>query len=185
MINDILKETKNEMEKVVKNFHDELARVRTGRANPSLLDSINVDYCGQKTPLRQLAGIKVPEPRLVVVSPWDKNSLKDIEKAILAADIGVTPQNDGVIIRLPFPPLSEETRRESLKQAKKMAEQYKVGLRGVRHDQLNLIREMEKEKEITEDEKKKGEDKLDKVIGEYTKKIDEILKKKEEEILSI
>ncbi|MCD6578820.1 ribosome recycling factor [bacterium] len=185
MLNEIYNDAKTEMGKVITALKGELAKVRTGRANPTLLDNIKIEYYGEKTLLRQIAGIQIPEPRLIVIQPWDKTIINNIEKAILEGNIGVTPQNDGVVIRLPFPPLSEETRRESLKITKQTTEKYKVGVRNVRHDEIEMIKQMEKDKDITEDERGKGIKEIDKITGEFISKIDETLKEKEKEILSI
>lgn len=185
MLNEIYEDAKNEMTKVINALKNELAKVRTGRANPTLLENIKIEYYGEKTPLRQVAGIQIPEPRLIVIQPWDKTIINNIEKAILEANIGVTPQNDGVVIRLPFPPLSEETRKDSLKQAKQIAEKFKVGIRNVRHDEIEMIKQMEKDKEITEDDRERGIKEIDKITNDFITKIDEIFKDKEKEILSI
>ncbi len=185
MLNEVYKNAKEEMGKVINSLKGELAKVRTGRANPILLDNIKIEYYGEKTPLRQIAGIQIPEPRLIVIQPWDKSIINNIEKAILEANIGVTPQNDGVVIRLPFPPLSEETRKESLKQTKKISENFKVSIRNIRHDEIEMIKQLEKDKDITEDEREKGIKEIDKITSDFSGKIDEILKDKEKEILSI
>mgnify|MGYP001171425724 CR=1 FL=1 len=185
MLDDIYKDTKASMEKIIISLKEELGKVRTGRANPSVLDGIKINYYGTMTPLRQIAGIQIPESRMIVVQPWDKSTLGSIEKAIQEANIGITPQNDGVIIRLPFPQLSEETRRDSIKQAKTICEKFKVSLRNARHDEIDMVKELEKEKSITEDERKKAIDQLDKITNDYIKKIDDITKDKEKEISEI
>jgi ribosome recycling factor len=185
MLNEIYDDTKTSMNKVINALKIDLSKVRTGRANPTLLDKIKVSYYGQLTPLRQIAGIQVPEPRMIIIQPWDKSINNSIEKAIFDANIGVTPQNDGVVIRLSFPKLSEETRKESLKNAKSIGENFKVGIRNIRHEEIDLIKQMEKDKDLTEDERKKGIEHIDKFTTEYIKKIEDILKEKEKEIMEI
>ncbi|MCK4643139.1 ribosome recycling factor [bacterium] len=185
MLKEIYDGTRSDMDKVIEALKSELSKIRTGRANPTVLDSIRINYYGQITPLKQVAGVQLPEPRMILIQPWDKSIINDIEKAIQEANIGVTPQNDGVVVRLPFPPLSEETRKDSLKSAKGTGEKFKVGLRSVRHDTIDLIKAMEKDKELTEDERKKGIDEIDSITSDYVKKVDEILKMKESEIMEI
>lgn len=173
---------KRSMEKCVEALKANFARVRTGRANPHILDAIKVDYYGQPTPITQLAGVKVPEASMLVVEPWDKSSLRAIEKAIEGSDLGITPSNDGVCIRLPFPKPTEERRRELAKECSQMAEEGRVAVRNVRRDANGRI---ERDEELSEDEIRREQAKVQKHTDEYIKKIDEMLKAKEAEVMEI
>ncbi len=163
----------------------ELGGVRTGRASISLLDGITVEYYGTPTPLNQVANLLVPEPRLIIVQPWDASLLKEIEKAIMRSDLGLTPVNDGRIIRVPIPPLTEERRRQLVKLVRKMAEDCKVAIRNVRREAIEQIKRREKEGELTEDELHKAQEEVQKITDEYIGKVDEVLAVKEREILEV
>ena len=185
MIEEVLDDLKKEMEKSIESFTNELKKVRTGRASTSLLDSIKVDYYGTPTPLNQLATVSAPENRLITVQAWDANSIVEIEKAILKSDLGLTPQNDGKIIRLTVPSLTEERRKELVKKIKKIGEDYKVAIRNHRRDANDLLKEMKKEKEISEDNFFSFQEKVQEITDDYVKKTDEILVEKEKEIMEI
>ena len=176
---------KERMEKTINNFSEKLSEVRAGRANPAILNRAKIDYYGTPTPINQVAGISVPEARLIVIQPWDMSILKDIEKAILASDIGINPNNDGKVIRLAFPELNEERRKELVKDIKKMAEEAKVAIRAVRRDGIEEAKGLQKEGEMTEDELKQAENEIQKLTDKNIEEIDEILAKKEKEIMSV
>ena len=176
---------KERMEKTINNFSEKLSEVRAGRANPAILNRVKIDYYGTPTPINQVAGISVPEARLIVIQPWDMSILKDIEKAILASDIGINPNNDGKVIRLAFPELNEERRKELVKDIKKMAEEAKVAIRAVRRDGIEEAKGLQKEGEMTEDELKQAENEIQKLTDKNIEEIDEILAKKEKEIMSV
>ena len=173
------------MNKTLSVLEENFSEVRAGRANPAILNKISVDYYGVPTPINQVAGISVPEARLIVIQPWDAIVLKDIEKAILASDIGLNPNNDGKVIRLAFPELTEERRKDLVKDIKKIAEESKVAIRAIRRDGIDEAKEMEKESLMTEDELKKAEDQIQKLTDKKIAEIDVILDKKEKEIMSI
>ncbi len=185
MIKDVLDELKKEMDKTIDSMKLALQKVRTGRASIGILDSIMVDYYGTMTPLKQLATLAVPEPRLITISPWDKGAISPIEKAIMKSEIGLTPANDGKLIRVPIPPLNEERRRDLVKMVKKMAEEYRVEVRNHRRDANALLKELEKEKEISLDEQKSAQDKVQDLTDEHIRKIDQILADKEKEIMEV
>jgi len=166
-------------------LRSELAGVRTGRASLALLDGIKVDYYGTLTPVRQIASLATPEPRLITVQPWEPNLIVEIERAIQASDLGVTPTNDGKIIRLAIPPLSEERRKELVKLAKKLGEESKVTIRNIRRDTNEEFRKLHKETKIAEDELRKSQDEVQKFTDQGIQRIDEIIKKKEAEILEV
>jgi ribosome recycling factor len=184
-IKEIQADAEHRMVKSVEAVQHELAKVRTGKATTTLLDGIKVEYYGQQVPLNQVASINVPEMRLITIQPWEKRMLSDIEKAILKSDLGLTPANDGNIIRLPIPPLNEERRKELVKLVKKFAEEGRVAIRNVRHDALNHLKKLEKDHKITEDENKKAQDVLQKTTDKHIKQVDEILAKKEKEIMEV
>ncbi len=173
------------MEKAVNMLSEKFAEVRAGRANPAVLNKIKVDYYGTPTPINQMAGISVPEARLIVIQPWDISQLKEIEKAILASDIGINPNNDGKVIRLAFPELNEERRKEIVKEIKKMAEDAKVGVRAARRDGIDEAKAKQKDGEITEDEEKQAEVEIQKLTDKKIGEIDEILNEKEKEVMAI
>ncbi len=175
-------------EKMIKSisvFEENLAEIRAGRANPAILNKISIDYYGTPTPINQVAGISVPEARLIVIQPWDASILKEIEKEILKSDIGINPNNDGKVIRLAFPELNEERRKEIVKDIRKMAEDAKVAIRSIRRDAIDTAKAMQKNSEISEDELKSAEDKIQKLTDKYVDEIDSILEKKEKEVMSI
>jgi len=179
----ILADTKDKMKKAVEVFGDELAGIRTGRASPSILQNIKVDYYGNLTALNQIASITAPEPDMLIVHPWDKNVLPVIEKAILSSDLGLNPANDGNVIRVPIPPLTEERRKEIVKMVKKMAEEARIAIRNIRRNANDVIKERKKKGEISEDDEKRLEKRIQELTDEYIGKIDGMLKEKEEEIL--
>mgnify|MGYP003417865305 FL=1 len=185
MSNQVLTQAKERMEKSISAFTRELASIRAGRANASLLDRITVDYYGAPTPINQIAGISIPEARLLVLSPYDKSVLGDIEKAIMKSDIGITPTNDGSVIRLMIPALTEERRKDLVKQVKAEAENAKIAVRNVRRDANDDAKKLEKNGEITEDALRGLNDDIQKVTDEYIAKIDKIAKEEEEEVLSV
>ena len=180
-----IKKASDSMERRVSHMQQEFSEIRAGRANPAVLDKVMVDYYGVPTPINQMAAVSVPEARLLVVQPWDASTLKEIEKAINTADIGINPQNDGKVIRLSFPQLTEEHRKNLQKDISKRGEEAKVAIRNVRRDAMDDIKKLKKDNEITEDEQKDGEKKLQDITDDFVKQADSITKKKEEEILSI
>lgn len=182
---DIHRESEDKMKKTIEIYKEELKSIRAGRANPSLLDHISVDYYGTETPLKQLATITAPEPRLLVIQPWDSKIIPTIEKAILKSDLGINPSNDGKIIRLPIPILTEERRKELVKLVKKNCEKAKVSIRNIRRDAIDVIKKMEKNKELSEDDRKLAEKETQKLTDKYVEMIDELTKKKEEELLEL
>lgn len=183
MIESIYDETREKMAKSLTALKNELKRVRTGRASQSLLDGIRVDYYGTVTPLNQMASISVPESRLVIVQPWDVSVIQDIEKAILKSDLGLTPSNDGKLIRISIPPLTEERRKELVKVVNKMAEDHKVAIRNIRRESNELLKGLKKDGDISEDDAFKAQDQVQNITDEHIKRIDGIYKEKEKEIL--
>lgn len=173
------------MKKTISVFEENLAEIRAGRANPAILNKITIDYYGTQTPINQVAGISVPEARLIVIQPWDMNALKEIERAIIASDIGITPNNDGKVIRLNFPELNEERRKEIVKDIRKMAEEAKVAVRAVRRDGLDEFKAKQKNAEITEDDLKVAEDQIQKLTDKYVEEIDKKMETKEKEIMTV
>ena len=173
------------MNKTLSVLEENFSEIRAGRANPAVLNKITVEYYGVPTPINQVAGISVPEARLIVIQPWDASVLKEIERAILASDIGLNPNNDGKVIRLSFPELTEERRKDLVKDVKKIAEESKVSIRSIRRDGIDEAKEREKESLITEDELKKAEDQIQKLTDKKIAEIDNMLEKKEKEIMSI
>ena len=173
------------MTKTISVFEENLAEIRAGRANPAILNKIMIDYYGTPTPINQVAGISVPEARMIVIQPWDASVLKEIEKEILKSDIGINPNNDGKVIRLAFPELNEERRKEIVKDIRKMAEEAKVAIRSIRRDAIDEAKAMQKNSEISEDDLKIAEDKIQKLTDKYVDEIDQILDKKEKEVMSI
>ncbi|MBI5042713.1 MAG: ribosome recycling factor [Nitrospirae bacterium] len=185
MIIELKKKMTDKMEAALNVLKKEFATIRTGRASLSLLDGVKVDYYGNTTPLNQVATLAVPESRLITIQPWDPKVIEAIEKAILSSGLGITPANDGKVIRLPVPPLTEERRKELVKLAKKMAEDARVAIRNIRRDINEEVKKIEKEKKISEDESRKSLEDIQKTTDQYIKKIDDILKKKEEEIMEV
>jgi len=185
MIDDLLTDAGRRMDKSVEAAQHELNTVRTGRASAALLDRVNVDYYGTATPLRQLATINVPEPRMLTVQPFDPSSIKGIERAIQESDLGLTPSNDGKIIRLPIPQLTEERRKELVKVVRHMAEEHRVAVREVRRDALRHLQDLTKKGEVGDDDERRAETEVQKLTDEHTKHIDELLKHKEAEIMEV
>jgi len=173
------------MEKTVENLQEEYASIRAGRANPHILDKIKVDYYGTPSPLQQVGNVSVPEARMIVIQPWDASLLKEIEKAILASDLGLTPTNDGKVIRLVFPELTEERRKELVKDVKKKGENAKVAVRNIRRDANDVFKKQSKANEISEDDLSNLEDDIQKLTDKFTKKVDEIIEDKSKEILTV
>ena len=184
-MNAIFTRAEEKMEKTINALLNEYAAIRAGRANPAVLDRIQVEYYGVPTPINQVAAVSVPEPRTILIAPWDKNSLRDIEKAILTSDLGLNPQNDGSSLRLNFPPLTEERRKELVKGVYKYAEDSKVAIRSIRRDSLEKLKDMKKKSEITEDDFKNAEKKMQDLTDKFCKEIDSIAAKKDKEIMEI
>ncbi len=182
MIKNIIENAKSKMEKSASLLDQELSKLRTGRATPALLDGIKVEYYGSTLPLNQVSSINIPEPRLIILQPWDKTALDAIEKAIYKSAIGLTPNNDGNVIRLPIPPLTTERREELVKLTQKLGEDTKVAIRNIRREANTEIKKEEKDKKISEDESFKSQEVIQKITDEFIEKVDEILKKKEKEI---
>ncbi len=185
MLNDVYAEAKSRMNGAIQALEEDLAGIRTGRANPALVEKMQVEYYGAPTPLQQLASIGVPEPRQLLIRPFDPSTLKDVERAILSSDLGLTPNSDGKAIRLNLPPLTEERRRELVRMVKNRAEEARVAVRNVRRDSIKDLREFESEKMITEDDLKLGEDELQKITDEYVEKINDIGERKETEVMEV
>ena len=182
---DVHNETEANMKKTIESCSEELTGIRAGRANPSLLDRVTVEYYGTYTPLNQIANISVPEPRMIVVQPWDATIINDIEKAIMKSDLGINPSNDGKVIRLSVPQLTEERRVELTKLVKKTGENSKVALRNQRRDANDTIKKMAKANEITEDEEKQAETKVQEITDKYVKEIDKLIEEKEKEVMDV
>ena len=176
---------KEKMEKAINTYNERLSEIRAGRANPAILNKVRIDYYGTQTPINQVAGISVPEARLIVIQPWDLSVLKEIERAILASDIGITPNNDWKVIRLNFPELNEERRKEIVKDIRKMGEEAKVAIRQIRRDGIDEFKKMQKDSAITEDDLKLAEDNIQKLTDKYVEEIDKILEGKEKEIMTL
>jgi ribosome recycling factor len=185
MWNTIVKDIKDRMEKAVEHTQGDLAKVRTGRANPTLLDGIRVNYYGALTPLKQLATISVPEPRMMMVQPFDASCVADVNKAIQTADMGLTPQLEGKLIRVPVPPLSTERRADLVKLVKKIAEDGRISLRAIRRDGNDQIKKSEKDKDITEDDRDKALDQIQKITDEKSKALDSAAENKEQELTTV
>jgi ribosome recycling factor len=173
------------MGKSIESLKREYSRLRTGRASVSLLDGIRVSYYDTPTPLNQMASLAVPEPRLIVIQPWDKTAIEDIEKAILKSELGLTPMNDGKVIRISIPPLTEERRKELVKVARKMSEENKVSIRNIRRDANEMLKDLKKEKEITEDDLFRSQEEVQKATDQFISQVDELCAAKEKEILEI
>ena len=176
---------KDKMEKSINVYNEKLSEVRAGRANPAILNKVKIDYYGTPTPINQVAGISVPEARLIVIQPWDISVLKEIEKAILASDIGINPNNDGKVIRLAFPELTEERRKDLVKDIKKMAEEAKIAIRAIRRDGIEEAKQEQKDGNMTEDELKQAENEIQKLTDKSVEEIDKILENKEREVMSV
>ena len=182
---EVIKKCEEKMTKTCENLDGEFSNIRAGRANPNLLNRIMVEYYGTPTPMQQVGNISVPEPRIIQINPWEKSLLKAIETAILASDLGITPTNDGTSIRLVFPELTEERRKELVKDIKKKGEAAKVAVRNVRRDANDTLKKMEKSTDITEDERKEGEEKIQKMTDKYVAKIDKSVENKSKEIMTV
>lgn len=182
---EVIKKCEEKMTKTCENLDGEFSNIRAGRANPNLLNRIMVEYYGTPTPMQQVGNISVPEPRIIQINPWEKSLLKAIEKAILASDLGITPTNDGTSIRLVFPELTEERRKELVKDIKKKGEAAKIAVRNVRRDANDTLKKMEKSTDITEDERKEGEEKIQKMTDKYVAKIDKSVENKSKEIMTV
>ena len=181
----VTNETKPKMEAVVEDFKRKLSNVRTGRATVGLLDTVMVDYYGTPTPLNQMASVAVPEPQLLTVQPWDMSQVGAVEKAIIAANLGMNPSNDGKVIRLPVPPLNEERRKQLAKQVYEIAEEHRVAIRNIRHSSNDALKKMLKDKLVSEDEERGGLDDVQKMTNSFVAKIDELVKHKEQDIMSV
>lgn len=185
MVQEIQQEVEHKMERSLAALHKDLARIRTGRASLALVDSIMVDYYGTPTPLNQLATLAVPESRLITIQPWDKSQIATIEKAIQRSDLGLTPINDGQLIRLAIPPLTEERRKELVKQVKKIGEETKIAIRNVRREGNEGLKALEKAKQISEDDCHRAQDEVQKTTDRFVSKVDEILSVKEREVMEV
>ncbi|HHY60976.1 MAG TPA: ribosome recycling factor [Clostridia bacterium] len=185
MTEQVFREAEDRMKKTVELMRKDLASIRAGRANPALLDKVQVEYYGTPTPVNQLATISAPEPRLLVIQPWDKSVIASIEKAILKSDLNLTPTNDGNVIRIVIPQLTQERRQELVKLVKKKAEEYRVHIRNIRREANDKIKALEKEKSISEDEAKRAQDKIQKLTDDYIDQVDAVLSSKEAEIMEV
>jgi ribosome recycling factor len=185
MTEELIDELERKMAKAIEVLKTDFQKVRTGRANPAILDSVTVDYYGSQTPLNQVGNISVPDPQMMVIAPWEKKMLSEIEKAIQRADLGLTPQNDGNVIRLPIPPLTEERRKEMVRQIKKLGENAKIPVRNVRREGNDRLKKMEKNKAITQDDLKQYTTRIQEITDISIEEIDELMKTKEKELMAI
>ncbi|NLW18013.1 MAG: ribosome recycling factor [Firmicutes bacterium] len=185
MMQELLRDAGQKMEKSIAILQKDLATLRAGRATPALLDKVLVDYYGVPTPVAQMASITVPEARTLVIQPWDKGTVKEIEKAILKSDLGLTPISDGTVIRLPIPQMTEERRRELVKTVRKKGEDCKVAIRNARRETNDMLKDLEKNGEISEDDLKRGQDEVQKLTDKHVKRVDEIIEAKEKEIMEV
>ncbi len=183
MIEEIYEETKDRMSKSIASMKTDMKRIRTGRASTSLLDGIRVDYYGTPTPLSQMSTVSIPESRLITIQPWDTSVIKDIEKAIMKSDLGLTPSSDGKIIRIAIPPLTEQRRKELVKMVANLCEDYKIGIRNIRRDSNDILKSLKKDGDISEDDAFKAQEQVQKITDEFIEKIDKVYKEKEKEIL--
>ena len=183
MVNEVIQDAKSRMDKTLSNTKNEMTKIRTGRANLSLLDTVRVEYYGSKVPLNQVANLGVPEPRLITIQPWDRNMLGEIERAILKADLGITPNNDGHVIRLPIPALTEERRKDLVRLIHQLGEEGKIAVRNIRRDALDQFKKAQRNHEISEDEEYNGGIDIQELTDDYVKKIDEVIAAKEKEIM--
>jgi ribosome recycling factor len=182
---DIISKAEEKMKKTVEATKHEFSAVRTGRASASLLERIQVECYGTTTPIRQVASISVPDPQLLIIQPWDKSIIPQIEKAVMQANLGISPSNDGKVVRLPFPPLSEERRKELVKLVRQMTEESRVAVRNIRRDANEHIKAMEKNEHLSEDESKRAQDEVQKITDKYIKQIDQLLELKEKEVMEV
>ncbi len=185
MTHEIIKDTEKRMQKSVEAIREELAKIRTGKASPSMLDPVRVEAYGSSMPLNQVATISTPDPRLIVIQPWDKSLIDAIEKGILKADLGLNPSNDGTVIRVPIPPLNEERRQEYVRICRKITEDGRIAVRNIRRNANEHIKKLEKNHEISEDESHRLQDQVQEITDKYIKQLDQILKHKEEEIMEV
>jgi len=185
MLNDIYTDTQDRMDKALESLDRDYRKLRTGRASVSLVDSIRIDYYGTSTPLNQLATLTIPDPRTIMIQPWDTSVIGEVEKAILKSDLGLTPMNDGKVIRINIPPLTTERRRELVKVVKKMAEETKVAVRNIRRDANDMIKDLKKEKEISEDDQFRAQEETQRITDDLIKRIDAVYSAKEKEIVEI
>lgn len=185
MLNDIFTTQEERMKKSIESLRREYGSLRAGRATPALLDGVMVEYYGTPTPINQVANVSVPEPRMISIAPWDKSMVQEIEKAIMKSDLGLNPNSDGAVIRLTIPQLTQETRMDLVKTVNKKAEEAKIAIRNIRRDGMDGIKELEKEKEITEDQQDAAETKLQKIVDKYIEMIDQVRDKKEQEIMEV
>jgi ribosome recycling factor len=185
MIEGIKKQLSSEMELAIKNLHHQLTKVRTGRASASVLDGVSVDYYGTPSPVNQVGQISTPEARLLQIQPFDKSLIAAIEKAILGANLGLTPSNDGNVIRIPFPQVTEEKRKELVKSIKKLGEDGKIKIRNIRREQNDIVKKLEKDKEVSEDDSKKYQTEIQNVTDDFVKKVDDVIAAKEKELLTV
>lgn len=185
MTDEVLANVRQEMDHTVTAMKRDMARTRTGRASTALLEGITVEYYGAKTPLNQLSSLSAPEPRLLVIQPYDRSVLADIERAILRSDLGLVPNNDGKLIRVPIPELTEERRRELVRHIRKIAEDYRVSMRNHRRDAIDMLKELQKDGDITEDELHRGQEKVQDLTKDYTERLEKVLQAKEAEIMEV
>ncbi len=185
MTTDVINSAEDKLKKTLETLKKDYGTLRAGRAAPSLLDKVMVDYYGTPTPVNQMANVTVPEPRMIMIKPYDKNSFKDIERAIQKSDLGLTPNSDGVAIRLAIPQLTQERRKELVKVVSKKAEESKVAMRNIRRDANDAIKKLEKDKKITEDDRKEGQDKVQKLLDKYIKLVDGAKATKEKEVMEV
>jgi ribosome recycling factor len=185
MTDEVVEELRKEMENTLIALKRDLSRTRTGRASTALLEGITVEYYGARSPLNQVAGLSAPEPRLLIVQPYDRSVLADVERAILQSDLGLMPINDGKILRIPIPELTEERRRDLVKHVRKISEDYRVSARNHRREAIDLLKTLQKDKEITEDDQRKGHEKVEEITKTYIERIDQVLKHKEAEIMEV
>lgn len=185
MMKDVITKTRQGMEKSIDALKKDFTKVRTGRASVSLLDDVRIDYYGTPTPLSQVGTLAVPEPRLITITPWEKKLIPDIEKAILKSDLGLNPSSDGVLVRIIIPPLTEDRRKEMCKVLKRLGEESKIALRNIRRDGNDSLKKMEKDKEISEDDLKRGEKEIQELTDQYVKKVDETVAAKEKEVMEV
>jgi len=185
VIKEVLKEIEDKMKKSVVALEKELSGLRAGRATPALLEKITVEYYGVPSPIHQVASISVPEPRSLVIQPWDKSMIKHIEKAIQKSDLGITPMSDGIVVRLTIPPLTQERRNELVKVARKKAEEGRVAVRNLRRDGNDMVKALEKSGDVSEDQAKKGQEDVQKLTDRYIKEVDEVISAKEAEIMEV
>lgn len=185
MQDEVIELARQEMEKAAEAFKHELSRVRTGRASTALVENLQVMYYGARTPIRQLASLAAPDPRLIVITPYDKSAMHEIEKSIQTSDLGLTPQNDGKVIRIPIPELTQERRKELVKHVRKVAEEFRVGVRNHRRDANDMLKDLHKEKKVTDDDLRASETKVQQFTTEFIEKIDKVLASKEAEIMEV